>query len=56
MHLKALLREEVHSSERLGFFHLEDYKELKVPEDLSDHPQTILLWAECLSATPQFLC
>ena len=48
MHAKDLLSEEVHGSEGLGIFDLEDYKGLRVPGGLTDHPKTLLLWTECL--------
>ena len=47
MYLEGLLREEeVHSSERLGMFDLEDCKGLRVPEGLIDHPEILLLWTK----------
>ena len=48
MHSKDLLSEEIHGSERRGIFDLKDYKGLKIPGDLPDHPQILLLWTECL--------
>lgn len=47
MYLEGLLREEeVHGSERLGIFDLEDCKGLRVPDGLTHHSQTLLLWTE----------
>ena len=48
MHSKDLLSEEIHGSERRGIFDLKDYKGLKIPGDLPDHPQILLLWTEFL--------